>query len=52
MRSRCWNEDEMKSYWILIKMEDLFALKEYNILINTSVRNAHAQAGQSTSLLV
>ena len=32
------DEDEMKSYWILIKMEDLFSLKEYNILINTSVR--------------
>ena len=31
-------EDEMKSYWILIKMEDLFSLKEYNIVINTSVR--------------
>ena len=32
-------EDQMKSYWMLIKMEDLFALKEYNnIVINTSVR--------------
>ena len=32
------DEDETKNNWMLIKMENLFSLKEYNTVINTSVR--------------
>ena len=32
------DEDEMKNNWMLIKMENLFSLKEYNTVLNTSVR--------------
>ena len=39
--ARClgaYHEDETKNNWMLIKMEKLFSLKEYNTVINTSVR--------------